>query len=92
MKLRLIEPLRELFKDEVRRVGEALGMPHDVLWRHPFPGPGLAIRCLGEVTEARLDVLRAGRAHRRRGDPRLRVSTTRSGRRSQFFCRCAASA
>jgi GMP synthase (glutamine-hydrolysing) len=58
MKLSLIEPLRELFKDEVRRAGEALGMPHDVLWRHPFPGPGLAVRCLGELTEARLDVLR----------------------------------
>jgi len=58
MKLSLIEPLRELFKDEVRQVGEALGMPHDILWRQPFPGPGLAVRCLGEVSEARLDVLR----------------------------------
>ncbi|MBK7582163.1 MAG: glutamine-hydrolyzing GMP synthase [Myxococcales bacterium] len=58
MKLGLIEPLRELFKDEVRRAGEALGMPHDVLWRHPFPGPGLAVRCLGDLTEARLSVLR----------------------------------
>jgi GMP synthase (glutamine-hydrolysing) len=58
MKLSLIEPLRELFKDEVRNVGEALGMPHDVLWRQPFPGPGLAVRCLGEVTERRLEVLR----------------------------------
>lgn len=58
MKLELIEPLRELFKDEVRQAGEALGMPHDVLWRHPFPGPGLAVRCLGEVTETRLAVLR----------------------------------
>jgi GMP synthase (glutamine-hydrolysing) len=58
MKLKLIEPLRELFKDEVRAVGEALGMPHDVLWRHPFPGPGLAVRCLGELTDTRLDVLR----------------------------------
>jgi GMP synthase (glutamine-hydrolysing) len=58
MKLGLIEPLRELFKDEVRRVGEALGMPHDVLYRHPFPGPGLAVRCLGDLTEARLAVLR----------------------------------
>jgi GMP synthase (glutamine-hydrolysing) len=57
MKLKLIEPLRELFKDEVRRVGATLDIPHDVLWRHPFPGPGLAIRCLGEVTQARLDVL-----------------------------------
>jgi len=58
MKLSLIEPLRELFKDEVRRVGAALDIPHDVLWRHPFPGPGLAIRCLGEITEKRLEVLR----------------------------------
>lgn len=58
MKLKLIEPLRELFKDEVRRVGESLGMPADVLWRQPFPGPGLAIRCLGEVTEPRLNALR----------------------------------
>jgi GMP synthase (glutamine-hydrolysing) len=58
MKLDLIEPLRELFKDEVRDVGAAMGMPHHVLWRHPFPGPGLAIRCLGEVTEDRLAVLR----------------------------------
>lgn len=58
MKLKLIEPLRELFKDEVRRVGESLGMPRDVLWRQPFPGPGLAVRCLGEVTEERLRVLR----------------------------------
>jgi GMP synthase (glutamine-hydrolysing) len=58
MKLKLIEPLRELFKDEVRAAGETMGMPHDMLWRQPFPGPGLAIRCLGEVTEARLAVLR----------------------------------
>ena len=58
MKLKLVEPLRELFKDEVREVGEALGMPHHVLWRQPFPGPGLAIRCIGEVTEERLQILR----------------------------------
>ena len=58
MKLKLIEPLRELFKDEVRAAGEALGMPHDVLWRHPFPGPGLAVRCLGDLSNERLDVLR----------------------------------
>jgi GMP synthase (glutamine-hydrolysing) len=58
MKLALIEPLRELFKDEVRRVGEALGMPRDVLYRHPFPGPGLAVRCLGDLTDTRLAVLR----------------------------------
>ena len=59
MKLKLIEPLRELFKDEVRRVGDTLAIPHDILWRHPFPGPGLAVRCLGEVTADRLATLRA---------------------------------
>jgi GMP synthase (glutamine-hydrolysing) len=58
MKLSLIEPLRELFKDEVREVGEELGIPRPVLWRQPFPGPGLAIRCLGEVTRERLTKLR----------------------------------
>jgi GMP synthase (glutamine-hydrolysing) len=58
MKLKLVEPLRELFKDEVRAAGEALGMPRSFIWRQPFPGPGLAIRCLGEVSEARLSVLR----------------------------------
>ncbi len=58
MQLALVEPLRELFKDEVRRVGESLGLPRELLWRQPFPGPGLAIRCLGEVTEPRLRVLR----------------------------------
>jgi GMP synthase (glutamine-hydrolysing) len=58
MKLGLVEPLRELFKDEVRAAGRAMGMPHAVLMRQPFPGPGLAIRCLGEVTPARLAVLR----------------------------------
>ncbi len=62
MKLKLIEPLRELFKDEVRAAGEELGMPKEMLWRHPFPGPGLAVRCLGEVTEGRLAVLRAADA------------------------------
>ena len=58
MKLQLIEPLHELFKDEVRRLGEELGLPHQMVWRQPFPGPGLAIRCLGEVTKERLAVLR----------------------------------
>jgi len=54
----LIEPLRDLFKDEVRRMGLELGLPEGLIWRHPFPGPGLAVRCLGEITEARLVTLR----------------------------------
>ncbi|HNS02635.1 MAG TPA: glutamine-hydrolyzing GMP synthase [Anaerolineae bacterium] len=58
MTFQLIEPLRALFKDEVRAVGEALGLPAEIVWRHPFPGPGLAIRVLGEVTWPRLETLR----------------------------------
>ena len=57
MKLKLVEPLRELFKDEVRRVGLALGLPEDMVWRHPFPGPGLAVRIPGCVTEDRVKIL-----------------------------------
>jgi GMP synthase (glutamine-hydrolysing) len=58
MHFKLVEPLRYLFKDEVRLVGEALGLPQDLVWRQPFPGPGLAVRCLGEVTPQRLERLR----------------------------------
>jgi len=58
MKLKLLEPLRELFKDEVRRIGEELGVPHQMIYRHPFPGPGLGVRILGEVKKEYADILR----------------------------------
>jgi GMP synthase (glutamine-hydrolysing) len=62
MGLKLVEPLRELFKDEVRSLGRELGLPASFIGRHPFPGPGLAIRCPGEITRAKLDILRAADA------------------------------
>ena len=58
MDLELLEPLKELFKDEVRAVGKELGLPDDIVMRHPFPGPGLGVRCVGAVTKERLDTLR----------------------------------
>ena len=71
MQLALVEPLRDLFKDEVRLVGEQLGLPPEVVWRHPFPGPGLAVRIVGEVTPERVETVRAAdaivRAEIRRG-------------------------
>src|SRR5579864_4153478 len=58
MHLKLLEPLRELFKDEVRSVGLKLGLPYDMVYRHPFPGPGLSVRILGEVVPAYIEILR----------------------------------
>lgn len=58
LQFQLVEPLRDLFKDEVRRLGSQLGLPDEIVWRHPFPGPGLAVRCVGEVTKERLEKLR----------------------------------
>ncbi|KAJ2771227.1 GMP synthase (glutamine-hydrolyzing), partial [Coemansia nantahalensis] len=58
MRLKLIEPLRELFKDEVRALGALLEIPEDLVWRHPFPGPGIAIRVLGEVTPSQVEIAR----------------------------------
>jgi GMP synthase (glutamine-hydrolysing) len=72
LEFQLVEPLRTLFKDEVRLVGEQLGLPPEMVWRHPFPGPGLAIRIIGEVTQERLDILR-------RADAIAREEVTRAG-------------
>ena len=69
---KLLEPLRDLFKDEVRELGVALGLPHEMVHRHPFPGPGLGVRILGEVKRGYADLLRRADAHLHRGAARHR--------------------
>jgi GMP synthase (glutamine-hydrolysing) len=78
LRFKLVEPLRKLFKDEVRRVGRSLGLPDEIVQRHPFPGPGLAIRILGEITSERLDILRDA-------DLIVRQEINRSGRYHDFW-------
>jgi GMP synthase (glutamine-hydrolysing) len=90
MNMTLLEPLRELFKDEVRALGRELGLPEAFVQRHPFPGPGLAIRCPGEITRERLDILR--RADAVYIDEIRRAGLYDSGRPSRYCSRCAPSA
>ena len=70
LKFELVEPLRTLFKDEVRAIGTELGLPDEIVWRQPFPGPGLGIRIIGEITKERLDLLREADAIAARSSPR----------------------
>ena len=78
LKFKLLEPLRSLFKDEVRALGEELGLEHNLVWRQPFPGPGLAVRCLGEITPEKLHIIREA-------DAILRQEIARAGLESAIW-------